>query len=106
MPVYEYQCNTCGARFEVLTRMDAPSPVCPKCGAEVRRLVSAAAFHLKGSGWYKDGYGLKGATPETKAAGGESTSKPAEAAPAAAPATPAPAKATPTSGGSTPAAGS
>src|SRR5687767_7775861 len=103
MPVYEYQCNTCGERFELLTRFDAPHPACPKCGNDVRRLVSAAAFHLKGSGWYKDHYGLKSGGTESKDGGKDGTakdggakeaapkeggtketSKPTEAAPAAA----------------------
>jgi putative FmdB family regulatory protein len=105
MPVYEYQCNTCGERFELLTRFDAPYPACPKCGADVRRLVSAAAFHLKGSGWYKDHYGLKSGDSKdsgtkdagAKDGGAKETSKPAEAAPAA----PAAAPVTkPTTGGS------
>lgn len=59
MPIYEYACRQCGHRFERLVSMSAPPPACPECGAETRKLVSAVAFVLKGSGWYKDHYGLK-----------------------------------------------
>lgn len=60
MPIYEYECPSCTNRFEEMMKMGAPAPACPKCGAtETRKLVSAAAFMLKGSGWYKDHYGLK-----------------------------------------------
>ncbi len=48
MPVYEYQCNSCAAQFEVQQKMsDPPEKVCPKCGGEVQRIVSTAAFKLK-----------------------------------------------------------
>lgn len=55
MPIYEYQCQSCGETLEKLQRMsDAPLTDCPECGkAELKRLVSAAAFRLKGSGWYE-----------------------------------------------------
>ena len=60
MPIYEYHCEVCAHRFEKLVPMSASPPPCPECGGdEVRKLVSAAAFVLKGSGWYKDHYGLK-----------------------------------------------
>jgi putative FmdB family regulatory protein len=60
MPIYEYRCEDCQARFERLVKLNAPIPPCPTCeGTEVTRLVSAAGFILKGSGWYKDHYGLK-----------------------------------------------
>jgi putative FmdB family regulatory protein len=55
MPIYEYRCNACGHELERLQRMsDAPLTDCPECGAaKLRRLVSAAAFRLKGGGWYE-----------------------------------------------------
>ena len=60
MPIYEYGCLTCGASFEKLMKLDAPAPPCPECGAEeVKKKVSASGFVLKGSGWYRDHYGLK-----------------------------------------------
>jgi len=61
MPIYEYECPECGHRFEKLVRMNAEPPACPECShAQVRKLVSASGFILKGGGWYKDHYGLKG----------------------------------------------
>ncbi len=60
MPIYEYECLSCGKRTEVLQRMDdAPLAACPSCGAEVKKLISAPAFQLKGSGWYATDYGGK-----------------------------------------------
>lgn len=60
MPIYEYQCPTCGHAFEKLVKMGAEPPPCPECaGVEVVKKVSAAGFILKGGGWYKDHYGLK-----------------------------------------------
>jgi putative FmdB family regulatory protein len=57
MPIYEYECIDQGHRFEVLQKMaDDPIQVCEKCGGKVKKLVSAAGFMLKGSGWFKDGY--------------------------------------------------
>ena len=55
MPIYEYQCDSCGHELEKLQRMsDNPLRDCPDCGeAELRRLVSAAGFRLKGAGWYE-----------------------------------------------------
>ncbi|GMQ76865.1 MAG: hypothetical protein BMS9Abin01_2165 [Gammaproteobacteria bacterium] len=54
MPIYEYECGACGDRHEFIQRFsDGPKRKCPACGArKLKRLVSAAAFHLKGSGWY------------------------------------------------------
>jgi putative FmdB family regulatory protein len=55
MPIYEYRCESCGHELEKLQRMkDDPLRDCPGCGASaLRRLVSAAGFRLKGSGWYE-----------------------------------------------------
>jgi putative FmdB family regulatory protein len=48
MPVYEYECNACGDRFELRRKFsDDPVKECPKCGGEVTRLISSAAFKLK-----------------------------------------------------------
>ena len=54
MPIYEYRCTSCGHEKEVLQKLsDPPLTECPACGkAALRKLVSAAGFHLKGSGWY------------------------------------------------------
>ena len=55
MPIYEYQCQSCKHKVEKLQRInDEPLKDCPSCGeAALRRLVSAAAFRLKGAGWYE-----------------------------------------------------
>ena len=61
MPIYEYECPTCG-RFEVIqSASEKPIATCEKCAqsgrkSKVQRLVSPAAFHLKGGGWYKTDY--------------------------------------------------
>jgi putative FmdB family regulatory protein len=55
MPIYEYHCAACGHHLEALQKMsDAPLRKCPACGkSQLRRLVSASRFRLKGSGWYE-----------------------------------------------------
>ena len=54
MPIYEYRCNSCGYEKEHLQKInDAPISVCPACGStSYSKLISAAGFQLKGSGWY------------------------------------------------------
>jgi putative FmdB family regulatory protein len=54
MPIYEYRCASCGLQREYLQKVsDAPLTVCPDCGqASFTKLVTAAGFQLKGSGWY------------------------------------------------------
>lgn len=55
MPIYEYQCQSCGHQLEVIQKMsDEPLKDCPECGKpELRKKISAAAFRLKGGGWYE-----------------------------------------------------
>ena len=55
MPIYEYRCGSCGHELEKLQRMSDPELTdCPDCGeSALSRLVSAAGFRLKGSGWYE-----------------------------------------------------
>ncbi len=55
MPIYEYQCTECGYQTEVLQKMsDDPLRDCPECGKPtMKKMVSAAAFRLKGGGWYE-----------------------------------------------------
>jgi len=55
MPIYEYECASCGKRFDQLQRMSDPDPTdCPSCGAsQLKRAVTAASFRLKGGGWYE-----------------------------------------------------
>jgi putative FmdB family regulatory protein len=55
MPIYEYQCASCGHTLEKLQKIsDTPLRTCPACGADaLNKLVSAAGFRLKGGGWYE-----------------------------------------------------
>ena len=55
MPIYEYQCRACEHAFETIQRMNEPVLTeCPDCGEDqLKKLVSAAAFRLKGGGWYE-----------------------------------------------------
>ena len=60
MPIYEYECPTCEKVLEVQQRIsDDPLSTCPDCGGKVKKLVSMSSFHLKGGGWYSDGYSSK-----------------------------------------------
>jgi putative FmdB family regulatory protein len=60
MPLYEYKCASCGKTFEVIQKFaDEPLRIHPECGGEVVRLISAPAFHLKGTGWYATDYAKK-----------------------------------------------
>jgi putative FmdB family regulatory protein len=54
MPIYEYRCAACGFQKEHLQKLSDPAlHTCPQCGAEsYKKLISAAGFQLKGSGWY------------------------------------------------------
>ena len=54
MPIFDYECRNCGHVFDVLQKMsDDPLSECPECGQpDLRKLLSAPNFHLKGSGWY------------------------------------------------------
>ena len=106
MPLYEYKCDACGARFELIRKFsDPPLEQCTVCGkGPVEKLVSSPAFQFKGSGWYITDYARKSesgasagsaekgekaekATPAEKAdtAGGDKA-KPADAKPADKPA--------------------
>jgi len=55
MPIYEYECQACGLRHEAIQKMsDDPLVDCPNCNKpELKKLISAAAFRLKGGGWYE-----------------------------------------------------
>jgi putative FmdB family regulatory protein len=55
MPIYEYECRKCGHVFDALQKMsDPPHTDCPDCGQpELRKLLSAPNFRLKGGGWYE-----------------------------------------------------
>ena len=76
MPIYEYQCESCGQRSEAIQRIsDPPLTTCDECGGGLRKLISAPAFQFKGSGWYVTDYARKGD-------GGKGTGKTTEKEPA------------------------
>jgi putative FmdB family regulatory protein len=57
MPLYEYQCENCGERVEIIQKMtDPPYSHCPKCSGNMRKLFSSPAIQFKGSGFYKTDY--------------------------------------------------
>jgi putative FmdB family regulatory protein len=119
MPIYEYRCSSCGFQKEYLQKLSDPLlTLCPECSKETfGKMLTAAGFQLKGSGWYATDFKHSGAKPAAKsagdaAAGGASTgtdaktdtktdakteakspasgpAAPAAAGPAAAPSTPA-----------------
>ena len=60
MPLYEYECNDCGHRFERIQRFSDPlASTCPACGGAVRKLLSSPAIQFKGTGWYVTDYARK-----------------------------------------------
>src|SRR4030081_2411462 len=68
MPLYEYQCDQCGHRFEKIQKFSDPlEDTCPKCGGPVHKLVSSPAIQFKGSGFYITDYpkGDKGSAPKS-----------------------------------------
>ena len=63
MPLYRYECESCGGQFTVLVReqAQADAPTCPECGSnETRRMVPRVAVQFKGSGYYKTDYARNG----------------------------------------------
>src|SRR6476661_3626466 len=53
MPIYEYECRSCGKRFDRMQSFhDEPIRVCPDCGGETRRVFQPVGVIFKGSGWY------------------------------------------------------
>ena len=60
MPIYEYECEKCGAHAEVLQKFsDKPISECEICHGKMKKLISQSTFHLKGSGWYVTDYASK-----------------------------------------------
>jgi putative FmdB family regulatory protein len=81
MPLYEYECDACGHRFEVIQKFaDPPVEICPACSGPVRKLQSAPAFQFKGSGWYVTDYARKGQGKHQGTEGGEAAKEGGEAA--------------------------
>ena len=78
MPLYEYQCDVCGHRFERIRRFsDPPLADCPKCDGSVRKLMSSPAIQFKGTGWYVTDYAKKSGSDsaETEAGKGKTDSE-------------------------------
>ncbi len=74
MPIYEYRCSSCGHELEALQKFsDTPLRMCPSCNAEsLVKLMSAAGFQLKGSGWYATDFKGSGSKPAPTKVDGES----------------------------------
>jgi putative FmdB family regulatory protein len=81
MPIYEYRCSACGHKLESLQKLaDAPLVTCPSCGKQtLTKLLSAAGFQLKGSGWYATDFKGSGSKPADKVADAPSASKDGDA---------------------------
>ena len=68
MPLYEYQCDACGHRFEKIQKFSDPLvDTCPKCGGAVQKLMSSPAIQFKGSGFYITDYAKKDHVAAAKA---------------------------------------
>ena len=102
MPIYAFQCQACGHRFDRLQRLSDPDPTdCPECAEQrVTRQLTAPSFRLAGGGWYETDFKKDGDVKRNLVDKGDAPTKPeakpeakveakAEAKPAAAPATPA-----------------
>ena len=78
MPLYEYECDACGRRFERIQKFsDPPVDACPTCGGPVHKLIASPAFQFKGTGWYITDYAKKD-NGAGKAGGQEQEASPAK----------------------------
>src|SRR5947208_5840652 len=76
MPLYEYQCQKCGHRFERIQLFsDKMVKKCPECGGQVEQMISAPAVQFKGSGWYVTDYAKKGSSSASSGDSGSKESK-------------------------------
>ena len=82
MPIYEYECNSCGEKFEAFLGMnDAPVKKCTYCkSVKIKKLISNCSFQLKGTGWYATDYAKKdsGNKKNEKKADSSESNKPSE----------------------------
>jgi putative FmdB family regulatory protein len=88
MPLYEYECESCGRRFERIQKFsDPPVASCPVCGGAVRKLLSSPAIQFKGSGFYITDYAKSGKAGDAEAAekGGDKGATDKAAAPSTEP---------------------
>jgi putative FmdB family regulatory protein len=77
MPIYEYRCTSCGHQQEFLQKVsDAPVTMCTQCGKPTfSKMVTAAGFQLKGSGWYATDFKNSGAKPKSSTSTAASDTK-------------------------------
>jgi len=76
LPIYEYQCELCNKRSELLQKFsDPPLSKCPECQGPVRKLISTAGLHFKGSGWYVTDYAKKAGKPASESKGDSKSAK-------------------------------
>jgi putative FmdB family regulatory protein len=82
VPLYEYQCDACGCRFEVIQKFSDPAvELCKECGkGPVRRLPSSPAIQFKGTGWYITDYAQKGKSDTSTGAPAKSDTAKSDAA--------------------------
>ena len=80
MPIYAYKCADCGHEKEVLQKIsDAPLTDCPSCGRpSMAKMVTAAGFQLKGSGWYATDFKGGSSKPEAKPAAAADSTPPCQ----------------------------
>jgi putative FmdB family regulatory protein len=85
MPIYDYQCTSCGHKAEVMRKVSAANTeACPQCGAEAfSKQLSAPSFQLNGSGWYATDFKNGTTKSSTKTETAETKTEPAAAAPCA-----------------------
>lgn len=71
MPLYEYECKQCHQRVEKIQSFSAPpEKICPQCGGELERVISAPALQFKGAGWYVNDYAKSGSKAAAAAKNG------------------------------------
>lgn len=66
MPIYEYECTSCHHHVDLLQKINEPPvTLCPNCSEDTLiKLISAAGFQLKGTGWYETDFKNKGTQPK------------------------------------------
>ena len=70
MPIYVYECQQCGGRFEYQQSLaEPPKSVCEVCAGKLEKIIVPIAFHLKGGGWYKDLYSKPSGEKKSESAG-------------------------------------
>jgi putative FmdB family regulatory protein len=74
--LYEYECASCGRRFELIQKFSDPPTTTCTCGGTAHRLLSPAGFQFKGSGWYVTDYARKSAPAEKSESAPAAADKP------------------------------